>query len=259
MTALHALLLGIVEGLTEFLPVSSTAHLIIVSNLLKLPATEFQKTFEIAIQLGAIFAVCVLYWRTFLRDRDVLMKVLVAFIPTAVVGLLLEKIIKNILFESLRTILGSLFLGGIVIILFEYLHKPRSDAAVAVRNISFPQAFGIGCAQALAVVPGVSRSAATVLGGEALGLTRRAAVDFSFMLAVPSMAAATALDLLHSADAFSSANIGLLAIGFMTCFVVALGTIHWLIGFVKNHSFAPFGVYRVGVAVVLFLLWVRSA
>lgn len=255
MTALHALLLGIVEGLTEFLPVSSTAHLIIVSNLLKLPATEFQKTFEIAIQSGAILAVCVLYWKTILRDRDVLMKVLVAFVPTAVVGLILEKVIKNILFESLPTILGSLFLGGIVIVLFEYLHKPRSAAVQQIRNISYVQALGIGCAQALAVVPGVSRSAATVLGGEALGLTRRAAVDFSFLLAVPTMAAATALDLLHSVDAFSSANVGPLAIGFVTSFVVALATIHWLIGFVKQHSFAPFGVYRVGVAVALWLLW----
>jgi undecaprenyl-diphosphatase len=246
---------GVVEGVTEFLPISSTAHLIFTAKLLNLPSTDFQKSFEIAIQLGAILAVVVLYGRTLILDRETLQKVIVAFIPTAAVGFMFQKIIKNFFFESLPTILSAIFFGGIVIILFELLFKEKSTDAKTTQAVSYWQAFLIGCAQALSVVPGVSRAAATVLGGEAVGLTRRTAVDFSFLLAIPTMVAATSLDMFYSAGSFSSQNFVLLAVGFIVSFIVALLTIKWLLGFVKKHSFALFGVYRMCLAVLLWFVW----
>lgn len=253
MQALHAIILGIVEGATEFLPVSSTAHLIISSRLLGLAQSEFVKSFEIAIQLGAILAVVVLYRQSFLRDRATLLRIIAAFIPTAIVGFLLHKVIKEVLFESLPVILWSLVIGGVVIIAFELLHKEKTDAATDIGTIPYPKAIAIGIAQSLAVVPGVSRAAATVLGGEALGLSRRAAVDFSFLLAVPTMLAATVLDLSQAPVRFTQSEYGLLAIGFVVSFLVALVTVRWLTGFIKRHSFAPFGVYRIALALVVWI------
>ena len=251
MTVLHAIVFGIVEGLSEFLPVSSTAHLIITGKLMGLADTDFQKTFDVAIQLGAILAVVVLYRKKCLFDSAVLMRVIVAFLPTAAVGFLLEKVIKNILFESMPTILTSLFIGGIVIILFERLHMEHDDSTKEITAMTPMQAFWIGCFQSLAVVPGVSRSAATVLGGEAVGLTRKTSVDFSFLLAAPTMAAATALEIFHARHEFTSANLTFLSVGFVVSFIVALLAIRWLLAFVKHHSFAPFGVYRIVIAAAL--------
>lgn len=251
VSILHAVLFGVVEGLSEFLPVSSTAHLILTAKLLAVPGTDFQKTFEIAIQSGAILAVVVLYWKRFLFNRAVLTRVVVAFVPTGVIGFALEKFIRNVLFESIPTILTSLFIGGIAIILFERLHTEGEDSAKQIGAMTTMQAFWIGCIQALAVIPGVSRSAATVLGGEAVGLTRKTAVDFSFLLAAPTMAAATALELFHARNDFTSANLTLLSVGFAASFIVALLAIRWLISFVKRHSFAPFGVYRIAISMIL--------
>ncbi len=255
MTLLEAALLGIVEGISEFLPISSTGHLILASALLGIPESAFVKTFEIAIQSGAILAVVALYFRSFL-DIEVIKRLIVAFIPTGVIGLMFYKIVKTHLLGNELVVLASLFLGGIVLIAFEYLHRETPDA-IDIRSLSYPHAALIGLFQAIAIVPGVSRSAATILGGLLIGMRRVAIVEFSFLLAVPTMAAATGLDVLKNMRAFSSADTAALAVGFVVSFVVALAAIRWLLGYVRSHSFVPFGVYRIVIALLFLTLIVQ--
>lgn len=254
MTALHALLLGLVEGFSEFLPISSTAHLILVSALLKLQQTEFLKTFQVVIQLGAILSVLVVYWKSLLVRKDVMLRIIVAFIPTAIIGFILEKVIRNVLFENIPTILWSLFIGGLVLIAFEKFHQPSKTDVADMAEMSYKQAFLVGLCQALAVVPGVSRSGATIVGGVLLGVSRKAIVDFSFVLAVPTMLAATLLEIVKHHDEMSLDQSGLLAIGFIVSFIVALASIKWLLGYVKKHTFVAFGVYRILAALVFWTL-----
>lgn len=253
MDLFSGFLLGIIEGVTEFLPISSTGHLILASSLLGVAQSDFQKSFEIIIQLGAIASVVALYWRKFL-DIEVLKRLMVAFVPTGVIGLALYKIIKTYLLGNEMVVLWALGLGGAALIAFEYWHKEKEGAVQEVARITYTQSALIGLFQAIAIVPGVSRSAASIVGGLTAGLTRTTIVEFSFLLAVPTMLAASGLDILKSHSAFSWHDTGLLAIGFITSFVVALAAIRWLLGFVRTHSFVPFGVYRIALA-VLFLLF----
>lgn len=255
MITIHALLLGLLEGITEFLPISSTAHLILASEMLHLDQHDaFQKTFEVVIQLGAILSVVVLYGRSFLQSKAVMVRVITAFLPTAIVGLLLHKIIKNILFESVPTILWSLFVGGVVLVIFEQMHDDRRSTVDDMAKIPLVTAALIGLCQSIAVIPGVSRSAATIVGGSLLGLRRRTIVDFSFLLAVPTMLAASVLDLATSAGSFSAGQLSLLAVGFVTSFVVALLAIRWFLRYIAHHSFTAFGLYRMAVSVLFWLL-----
>jgi len=256
MDLIHAIILGIVEGLTEFLPVSSTGHLILASDLLGIAQTDFVKSFEVVIQLGAILAVVALYFRRLLTDRETLKRVAVAFLPTAFVGLALYRFIKR-MFDSPMTVVITLFVGGIIIILFERWLKGRKVALpeTGSSEMTYKQALLIGLFQSIAVIPGVSRSGATIIGGLSLGLSRTAITEFSFLLAVPVMAAATGLDLLKSAGSFSSADLPVLGIGFLVSFVVALFAVKTFLRFVKTHSFTGFGIYRI-VAAVAFLLFV---
>ncbi len=257
MTLLHAILLGIVEGISEFLPISSTAHLILASSLLRIPASEFLKSFEISIQLGAILAVVVLYAKAMVRRFDVWLRVLAAFIPTAVLGLLFYHIIKNYLMESIPVILAALLLGGIALIVFEMLHREGADSADDLSKITYRQAVAIGVFQSLAFVPGVSRAAATIVGGLLLGIRRKTIVEFSFLLAVPTMAAAVALDLTETAFLFTPQEWILLGVGLAVAFFVALLSIAWLLRFIQRRSFIPFGWYRIVIAVVFALLYFR--
>lgn len=253
MTLVESAILGIVEGITEFLPVSSTGHLILASELLGLPSSEFLKSFEIAIQLGAIAAVLMLYFRSFL-DIEVLKRVAVAFIPTGIIGLALYQVVKTYLLGNTAVVLWALALGGAALIVFELLHKEKETAKEEVTSITYLQAFCIGIFQAFAIIPGVSRSAATIVGGLLVGIRRVAIVEFSFLLAVPVMAAATGLDLVKNIHTFSSADFSNLAVGFVVSFVVAMGAIRFLLKFVRNHTFIPFGVYRIAAAGAFFLL-----
>src|SRR3989338_5756800 len=196
MNLFDAVIFGVVEGITEFLPISSTGHLILTSRLLDLPQTEFLKSFEIAIQLGAILSVLVLYGKSFCLEINILKKVFAAFVPTAVVGFVFYKLVKEFLLGDARVVLCSLFLGGIFLIIFEKFYKARSRLSGDVSDISYRQAVLIGVFQAMAVIPGISRAAATIIGGLVVGLKRKTIVEFSFLLAVPTMLAATALDLL---------------------------------------------------------------
>ena len=247
----QALILGIIEGLTEFLPVSSTGHLILAARLLKLPSTEFLKSFEIAIQLGAILAVVILYASSFLRDFAIIKRIAAAFFPTAVLGLIFYKIIKNFLLGNAQIVLWSLFLGGIFLIVFECLHKEKNDAQEDIAKMSLPKAFWIGVFQSLAFIPGVSRAGATIIGGLILGLKRKTIVEFSFLLAVPTMLAATALDLLKNASSFHADQFLFLAAGFVSSFIVAVVSIKFFLHFIQRHNFISFGIYRI-LAALLF-------
>ncbi len=253
MHFLDAIILGIVEGLTEFFPISSTGHLILASALLKLPETEFLKTFQIVIQLGAILAIVVLYWRKLFFDQEIIKRIIVALLPALGIGFLFYKTIKS-LFGSPLVVVGALFVGGVILILFERWYK-KEQGVVDLQTMSYKTAFLVGLFQVLSVVPGVSRAGATLLGGLYLGIKRTAIVEFSFLLAVPTMAAATALDILKSDHLFSGANFSLLAVGLVTSFVVAMIAVKSLLHFVESHTFIAFGVYRIIVA-ALFLLFV---
>ncbi|MBU3896012.1 undecaprenyl-diphosphate phosphatase [Patescibacteria group bacterium] len=249
MDFLQAVILGIVEGITEFLPVSSTGHLILSSHLLGIFESDFLKTFEIAIQLGAILAVVFLYWRKVVENKDIWKKVLTAFIPTAILGFIFYKLLKDVLMSNVYVVLWSLFLGGVFLIVFEVLYKKKTRD-----EISYKKSFAVGIAQTLAMIPGVSRSGATIVGGMLMGISRRAIVEFSFLLAVPTIVAATGYDLLNNASKFSFNQFFLLLVGCFVSFAVAIVAIKWLLHFVKNHTFISFGVYRIFLALLLWLI-----
>jgi len=255
---LDAIILGIVEGLTEFLPVSSTGHLILTSRLFSIAQTDFVKSFSIAIQLGAILAVVAMYFRKLFTDRETMKRIAVAFLPSALVGATLYPLIRRML-ESELVVVAALFLGGLAIILFERFGPDHKDGAGtdSGRPMTTRQALLVGVAQALAVIPGVSRSAATIIGGLALGLSRTAITEFSFLLAVPTMAAATGYDLWKNASAFSTDDFGVLAVGFVVSFLVAWVAVKSFLSFVKTHSFASFGIYRIVTAIAFYLLVIR--
>jgi undecaprenyl-diphosphatase len=253
MDLFRAVILGIVEGITEFLPISSTGHLILTAKLLRLSQTEFMKTFEIAIQLGAILSVVVLYRRRLFADIAALKKIIAAFIPTAILGLISYKAIKGFLFSDARIVLWALFLGGVFLVVFELAHKEKKDTAEDISAIPYKTAVLIGVFQSVAMIPGVSRAAATICGGLLLGLKRRTVVEFSFLLAVPTMLAATALDLFKSAPSFSAGQFAFLSAGFIASFMVAMVAIKFLLYFIKNNNFIPFGIYRMIAALIFWL------
>jgi undecaprenyl-diphosphatase len=254
LDAAHAVVLGIVEGITEFLPISSTAHLILASHALGLKDTEFLKSFEIIIQLGAILSVVVLYWNRFLH-LEVLKKLVVAVIPTGVIGLTVYKAIKGYLLGNVTVVLWTLLIGGIALIIFERFQQ-RDDRDVDFTEITYRKAFLIGLFQAIAVIPGVSRSAATIVGGSLLGVSKRTIVEFSFMLAVPTMLAASGLELVKNRAAIHG-NFEILAIGFFVSFLTAILAIKSFLGYIKKRDFSAFGWYRIVLAVVFFLVFLR--
>jgi len=249
MDLVHALYYGIIEGITEFLPISSTGHLMLAAKLFGAADSEFTKTFEIVIQLGAILAVVVLYPKRLLVDRASMIRIIAGFLPTAVIGLIFYKLVKTYLFGNIPVVLASLFFGGIALIIFERYMKTRSAPRErTITDLSLKESALIGTMQAIAIVPGVSRSAATVIGGMFFGLSRAEAVEFSFLLAVPTMAAATGLDLLKNYHLFTKDDAAALLVGFVVSFAVALASIKWLLSFVRTHTFTPFGVYRIIIA-----------
>jgi len=247
MNAVQVVLLSIIEGITEFLPVSSTGHLILASKLLRIQTTEFTKSFEIFIQLGAIMAVVTLYWRMLLGNRKLWVPLIMAFIPTAIVGFTLYPYIKGYLLDNTLVTTISLFVGGLVLIGFEKIYTEKSE------RLTWQRALMIGMFQSLSVVPGVSRAAATIIGGLSAGLSRKEAVEFSFLLALPTMAAATGLDLVKSAGTFDPNQFGILALGFCIAWFTAYFTVKLFLAYIKTHTFISFGVYRVILALVFWL------
>jgi undecaprenyl-diphosphatase len=254
MNLLDAVILGIIEGITEFLPISSTGHMILLSSLLSIKQDTFTKTFEIAIQLGAILAVISIYKDKLLKNLILWKKLITAFIPTGILGLLLHSCVEK-LFSPLVVSIALIF-WGIVFIVIELLFKNKENKIENPEDISYLKAVMIGIFQSLAMIPGTSRSGATIIGGLILGLNRVAATEFSFLLAIPTMCAATGFELLKNFKELSLENFGMLGIGFITAFIFAFISVKWLLKFIKTHTFIPFGIYRiiVGIIFLTFLL-----
>lgn len=262
MTYFEAFIIAVIEGLTEFLPVSSTGHMMIGSAILGIEATPFVKLFTIAIQLGAILSVVVLYFKRFFKSIDFYIKLVVAFIPAAIFGVLLGDYIDAAL-ENLIGVAVALFLGGIVLLFVDKWFKNNNQDEE--KDITYIKALKIGLFQCLALWPGMSRSASTIIGGMTQGLTRQNAAEFSFFLAVPTMFAATAkklLDFYKEGISLNGHEINILIFGNVIAFIVALLAIKSFIGFLNKHGFKGFGWYRIivgGVLIILFLLKIPIA
>lgn len=257
MTIIHSLLLGLVEGITEFLPISSTAHLIIAAKALKIPSSDFLDSFLISIQVGAILSVAVLYAKTIIKNPRLILKIAAAFIPTAIIGLAAYSLVKAYLFDSLPLIASTLFIGGVIIILLERHFARRNFDQPAeeekdLDSINYRQAAYIGIFQSLAIVPGVSRSAATIMGGLSMGLSRKNIVEFSFLLALPTMLAATALDLYKTPPVLNGNELNLWIIGLVVSFITAVLGIKFFLKFIKKNDFRIFGWYRIIIALFIF-------
>jgi undecaprenyl-diphosphatase len=259
---LKTVLLGIVEGATEFLPISSTGHLLIVSRLV-----NFQEnlggTFEIFIQFGAVLAVIGYYAADLLaqaralprepRTRHFWLAILIAFLPAAVVGLLLRDFMRNVLFASPSVIAWSFIIGGLIILVVELVPR-QPPVSKEPTDVSWAQAIAVGCAQAVSLIPGVSRSGASIVGGLLVGMDRPTATAFSFYLAIPTLGAATLYDLARSLRSLSRGDLGFLLVGTVVSGVVAWIAIRWLLRYVAHHTLVPFGVYRVLAGAVILAL-----
>jgi len=254
MSIWEAIILAIVEGLTEFLPVSSTGHMIIASSLMGIASDPFTKTFTVAIQLGAITSVVVLYWKRFFQTFDFYFKLVVAFIPAAILGFLFNKKIDALL-ERVDVVAITLILGGILFLFLDKLFKKTEETGD--QTVSYPVALKIGFFQTIAMIPGVSRSAATIIGGLTQGLTKKMAAEFSFFLAVPTMFAATAYKLFSfykDGNTFGSSELTTLAIGNVVAFVVGMLAIKSFITFLTKNGFKIFGYYRIILGSILLIL-----
>ncbi len=253
MNFFEAVLIAIVEGITEYLPVSSTGHMIITSSILGIHKDEFTKLYEVAIQLGAIMAVVVLYWRKFLDFSrwQFYLKLLIAVIPAIALGALFSDWIDALL-ESPTTVAVTLLAGGIILLFIDRLFTEHT--VTEEENISFRRAFLIGAWQCLAMVPGVSRSASAIIGGMQQKLSRKLAAEFSFFLAVPTMCAATGYKLMKGYDTFTSEHVQLLLVGNLVAFLVSIAAIKFFIGYLQKHGFRLFGWYRIVAGILLLVL-----
>ena len=262
-TTLAALFLGVLEGLTEFIPVSSAGHILLAGHFIGFESSG--KTFEVVIQLGAVLAVLSVYaaklWTVFrdaphsIEARRTILSVLIAFLPAVFIGVLAHDFIKTVLFESPRLIAIMLILGGIVLVFVDrFAPVPRHDDAM---KLPLSMALKIGIIQCLAMIPGVSRSGATIVGALMLGANKRAAAEFSFFLSMPTMAGAFAYDLYKNRDVLDASAINEIAIGFVAAFIAAVLVVRWLLGYVSRHGYALFGWWRIivgGLALVALSL-----
>lgn len=253
MTIVDAIILGVLEGLTEFLPISSTGHLIMASKLLGLEQTDTHKTFEVAIQLGSILAVLFIYSKRLLADRTLWFKVLIAFLPTAIFGFLFYKTIKSLF--GIETVSVMLVVGGILFLLVEFLRRDKKlDEGKELHDLTLKGSLVIGLFQSASMVPGTSRSGMTMLGGMFVGLKRKSAAEFSFLLAIPTMFAATFYDIYKNAHTMIVDDYTTLAVGFVVAFVVAFFTVKAMVTFLENHTFVFFGIYRIIVGLAFWFL-----
>ncbi len=254
MNFIQAIILAVIEGLTEFLPISSTGHMIIGSSFMGMKSTDFSKLFMIVIQLGAILSVVVLYFKRFFKSIDFYVKLVVAFIPAAVFGLLLGDYIDSLL-ENVTGVAISLLVGGVILLFVDkWFNRPSYQEE---ENINYLTALKIGLFQCIAMIPGVSRSGATIVGGMSQKLSRKLAAEFSFFLAVPTMFAATAkklYDFFKDGHTITSEEVKVLVVGNMVAFIVALIAIKSFIGFLNKHGFKVFGYYRIALGIILLVL-----
>lgn len=253
MTLFDSIIIAIVEGLTEFLPVSSTGHMILTSSLLGLDNTDFLKTFEVCIQLGAILAIVFLYARRFLTSMEIYKKLIIAFIPTAIVGFLAHDFIKTYLFNPL-VVSVSLIVGGIVLILVDKKVVAKTTHYQQAENIPLKNAFFIGLIQCISMIPGVSRAGATIVGGVFNGFNKKQATEFSFLLAVPTMLAATGYDLFKTPLIFTSHELILLITGLIAAFIFAWLAVKLFLVLVDKYGFSYFGWYRIVIGSIFIVL-----
>ena len=253
MTIIDSITLGVVEGLTEFLPISSTGHLIAVSKFLGLEQTNAHKAFEVAIQLGSILAVLFLFVKRLLVDKMLWLKIIIAFLPTAIFGFLFYKTIKALF--GVESVAIMLIIGGFIFLIVEYFRRNHDDSKdKTIDDLTIKQALIIGLFQSLSMVPGTSRNGATMIGGLFTGLSRKSAAEFSFLLAIPTMFVATFYDLFKNRNDMIIDDYSLLAIGFVTAFVVAFFTVKAVMNFLTTHTFIVFGIYRIIFGILLLVI-----
>ncbi|MCK9401323.1 MAG: undecaprenyl-diphosphate phosphatase [Bacteroidales bacterium] len=253
MNIIQSIIIAFIEGLTEFLPVSSTGHMILASSLMKIHDDAFVKTFEISIQLGAIMAIVMLYANRFWQGISIYLKLGIAFIPTAIIGFLAYNFIKAYLFNP-TIVAVSLIIGGIVLILIDKKVVAQKSKTDVLENITYKNAFFIGLIQCFSMIPGVSRAAATIIGGVFNGLDKKQATEFSFLLAVPTMFAATGYDLLKTPVVFTNHEILLLTIGFIVALFTAWIAVKVFIKIVENYGFKYFGYYRIIIGIIFLII-----
>ncbi|HAI22246.1 TPA: undecaprenyl-diphosphatase [Candidatus Collierbacteria bacterium] len=254
MTNLQTIILAVVEGLTEFLPVSSTGHLILTQKLLGITTTEFTKSFDIFIQLSAILAVVVLYWKKIIGSRHLWRQLIVAFIPTGVLGLIFYKYVKGFLLDNVFVTVLALLIGGFILLIIDRLPK-LALGSKKISELNSRSLLSVGLFQSLSMIPGVSRSAASIIGGLFSSLSRVEAVEFSFLLAIPTMIAASGYDLLKTGFSFTSREFFLLALGSLFSFLASILAVRSFTSFVAKHNFTVFAIYRIVFAfIVLWLL-----
>jgi undecaprenyl-diphosphatase len=254
MDLLHAIILGIVEGITEFLPISSTGHLIVVSDWMNLEQTEENKAFEVIIQLAAILAVIANYKDKFsFQHIELWKKVVLAFIPVGAVGFVFADQIKALF--SVEVVAIMFIVGGIIFLIVEYFYQEEKATVTEVEQLNYKQAMMIGIAQVFALIPGTSRAGSTIIGALLVGLNRKASAEFSFLLALPVMMAASGYDLLKNYKEFSDSNLMVLGVGFVVSFIVAFFTMKLFIKFLQNFTFVSFGIYRILFGVLLLFIY----
>jgi len=251
VTIFQVIVLAIIEGLTEFLPISSTGHLILAQKYLSVTTSEFTKSFDIMIQFAAILAVVWIFRHRLFKSPKIWKSAIIAFIPTGIIGFTLYQLIRHVLLGNPLIVVYALFLGGLVLLLVDRAFKIDHSLKIS-KDLSTPQLLGIGLFQSISIIPGVSRSAASIIGGLSFGLTRAQAVEFSFFLAIPTMLAASGYDLLKSGLGFSPEEYRLLALGCLISFLSALVAVRLFIDYVKKHDFTLFAVYRILLSIVTF-------
>ena len=253
MTIIDSIILGAIEGITEFLPISSTGHLIVVSSFLGLEQTNAHKTFEVAIQLGSILAVLFLFAKRLLVDKMLWIKIIIAFLPTAIFGFLFYKTIKSLF--GAESVAIMLIIGGFIFLIVEYFRRNHDDSKdKTINDLTIKEALTIGLFQSLSMVPGTSRSGATMIGGLFAGLSRKSAAEFSFLLAIPTMFVATFYDLYKNRNEMIIDDYSLLAVGFVTAFIVAFFTVKAVMNFLTTHTFIVFGIYRIIFGIFLLII-----
>jgi len=252
MSYIQAVIIAIIQGITEFLPISSTGHMIIAESLMKIKNPDFAKLFTVNIQFGSILSVLVLYWKRFFQTFDFYLKLLVAFLPAAIIGFLLSDYIDTLL-QNVIVVAISLLLGGIILIFVDKWFKNAKNTDQ--QNVSYFTALKIGFFQCIAMIPGVSRSAASIVGGMTQKLNRKNAAEFSFFLAVPTLFAAAAYKLLKSYHSIHAKDISLLIIGNVVAFIIALIAIRTFISFLTKYGFKLFGYYRIALGAIIIILY----
>jgi len=249
----QAIIIGIIEGFTEFLPISSTGHMIVASKFLGIEENALNNAYHVIIQFAAIMAVMLIYKEkiTF-KQIDLWVKLIVAFLPIAIVGFIFKDVIKT--FFNVETVAWMFIIGGVIFLLVEYFYKEKTAHVTHVDKVNYKQALWVGFAQIFSLVPGTSRAGATIIGGLLVGLDRKTSTEFSFLLAIPVMAAVTGYDLLKHYQDFADANWGAFIIGFITAFVVAYATIKLFLVFLERFTFVAFGVYRIIFGIILLMV-----